>query len=79
MNAYELYNHIFDSANDGAMDDVEYIKEYAENVFNIILSDTVAQKILDSKKELEIENDNNGEWENNYYYHVRAKLENIEL
>ena len=79
MNAYELYNHIFDNANDGAMDDVEYIKEYAENVFDIILSDTVAQKILDCKKQLEIENDNNGEWENNYYYHVRVPLENIQL
>ena len=79
MNAYELYNHIFDSANDGAMDDVEYIKEYAGNVFNIVVSNEVAQKMLDCKRQLEIENDNNGEWENNYYYHVRKQLENIEL
>ena len=79
MNACELYNHVFDSANEYKKESVKYIKEYAENVFGIIVQDDVATIILECKAALDCANDNNGNWENNYYYHVRAPLENIEL
>lgn len=78
MNAYELYNHVFDSANDYC-ESVAYIKEYAENVFNIIVPDYIATIILECKAALDCANKNNGNWESNYYYHVRALLENIQL
>ena len=79
MNAYELYNHVFDSANDYSGESVAYIKEYAENVFGIIVPDETAALILECKAAIDCANKNNGNWQNNYYYHVRAPLEDIEL
>ena len=79
MNAYELYINVFDSANDYSRESVAYIKEYAENVFEIIVPDETATFILECKAALDCANKNNGNWGNNYYYCVRAPLENIEL
>ena len=79
MNAYQLYNHIFDSANGYSCESVAYVKEYAENVFGITVTDATATLILKCKAALDCANENDGKWENNYYYHVRAQLENIKL
>lgn len=79
MNAYELYNHVFDTANDYSRETVAYIKEYAENVFGISVTNETATLIIECKAALDCANENSGEWENNYYFHVRAQLENIQL
>ena len=79
MNAYELYNHVFDSANAYSHESVAYIKEYAENVFGIAVTDETATLILECREALHCENKNNGQWQNNYYYCVRKPLEQIEL
>lgn len=79
MNAYQLYNHTFDSANNHSRESVAYIKEYAENVFGIIVPDETATLILECKAALDCANKNNGKWQNNYYYCVRKPLEQIAL
>ena len=86
MNAYELYNHVFDSANAYSRETVAYVKEYAENVFGITITNETATLILECRAAWKAANDengqwqnNNGKWQNNYYYHVRKPLENIEL
>ena len=79
MNAYELHNAAFDAACDHAEETVTYIKDYADGAFDIMVSDEVALRILECRSAWKAANENNGNWENNYYYHVRAPLENIDL
>ena len=79
MNAYQLYNAAFDSACDYAEETVKYIKEYAENVFGITITNETATLILECRAAWKAANDENGQWQNNYYYCVRKPLEQIEL
>lgn len=79
MNAYELQAAAFDSANDCAAETVEYIVEYANGAFDLQMSDSVAQKILDCRAAWRKATDENGEGANNAYHLIQAPLEEIEL
>ena len=81
MNAYELYDAVFDSANDYAEPTIEYIQEYADGAYEIpvYVSDAVAQKMLDCRAACIKANEENGEYSNNHYHHIQAPLEAIEL
>lgn len=79
MNAFKLYTAAFDTALDYTENTVDYIKGYADGAFNIIISDDVAEKIIDAKIKLEKANDENGQWTNNFYHIVEAPLSEIEI
>lgn len=78
-NAYELEQAAFDSACDYRKDTIDYIQEYAENVFGILVDDEVAQKILNCRKALDEANDKSGEWQHNRYQHLQEPLEQIKF
>lgn len=76
MNAYELYEAVFDN---DAEETVEYIKQYAEGAFDLSISEEVAQKILDCRERYKAETERNGEGQNNLYHFVKAPLSEILL
>lgn len=76
MNAYELYDAAFDSAQgEFAQSTVEYVKQYADGAFNTVVSDEVAQKIVACRVDFE----QNGDGSNDFWHMVRKPLEAIEL
>jgi hypothetical protein len=79
MNAYELYQAAFDTANDYAEATVEYIQQYADGVFDLYVSSEVAHKMLTCRSACEIANGANGDLTNNHYHFVKVPLEAIDL
>lgn len=75
MNAYELFDAAFDSANDQRESTAAYVKQYADGAFDLVISDEVAEIIAAAKREF----DANGDGSNDFYHMVRAPLEEIEL
>ena len=77
MNAYELYDAIFDTANDGAVNTVDYIMQYAECAYQLPMHIAVetAQKIVDCRKAWEAEENKCSDV---FYHTVRKPLEEIE-
>ncbi|WP_250439873.1 hypothetical protein [Delftia tsuruhatensis] len=75
MNAYELFDAAFDSANDHRESTATYVKQYADGAFDLVISDEVAEIIAAAKREF----DANGDGSNDFYHMVRAPLEEIEL
>ncbi|AOV01666.1 hypothetical protein GY14_02695 [Delftia tsuruhatensis] len=75
MNAYELFDAAFDSANDHRESTAAYVKQYADGAFDLVISDEVAEAIAAAKRKF----DANGDGSNDFYHMVRAPLEEIEL
>lgn len=79
MNAFDLYDAVFDSANDYAENTTAYVKQYADGAFDLYISDEVAQKIVDCRTEFLTETEKNGEGQNNQWHCVEKSLSEIEL
>ena len=79
MNAYQLYDAAFDTANDYAENTIAYVKQYAEGALDTHVSDAVAQKIVDARIDYLKATESNGEGQNNLWHIVQKPLEQIEL
>lgn len=79
MNAYELYDAVFDSANDCAENTPGYVQQYADGAFDMYVAEEVAQKIVDCRSSYLAETEANGEGENNLQHCVKKPLSEIEL
>ena len=79
MNAYELADAAFDPACDFSEETIQYIVGYAAGAFDAHVSDEVAQKILDCRRECREATERNGDGQCNAWHFVRVPLEQIEL
>lgn len=79
MNAFELYDAVFDTANDYAENTNSYVKQYADVVFGITISDDTAQKIVDCRTKVLAETEKNAEGQNNQWHYAEKPLREIEL
>lgn len=79
MNAFELYESAFDSACDYAESTAQYVKEYAEGVFNLFVPADVCEKIAAARRAYKGVDSEKGEYEHAYSVQVRQPLEAIEL
>lgn len=84
MNAYELYDAVFDSARaewipESREEQIEDVISYADGAFNLNISHAVATQIIDARESLSVANGENGEWENNLWHCVEKQLSEIEL
>ncbi len=78
MNAYKLYEAVFDSANDYEKT-IEHVQSYGNSAFDLDVSAEVAQKILDCREKFEKETEKNGEGQNNLFHFVEKPLSEIKL
>lgn len=79
MNAYELHEAAFDSAVSETAETVEYIQSYAEGAFDLIVSEEVAQTILDCRAAYSAAFNEDGQYSFHHDTKVRRVLEEIEL
>ena len=84
MNAYELYDAVFDSARaewlpESREEQIEDVITVAYDVFNLNVSTDIATQIVDARDALSVANDKNGEWVNNLWHCVEKPLSEIEL
>ena len=75
MNAFELYEAVFDSANEYAQATTEYVSQYAENALDKHISSDVANQII----ECHIAFKNKGNGNNDYFHMVEKPLSAIEI
>lgn len=79
MNAVELYEAAFDSANDYAEPTAEYVQQYADGAFDLAVPADAAEKIAVIRRGW-LALVESGEADSNQKYHtVTAPLEEIEL
>ena len=84
MNAFNLYNAVFDSARSefvppdrsGRIADVI---QYADGALDLTVSADVAAKIVDARAAYECATDENGEGQNNMWHYVEKPLSEIAL
>ena len=79
MNAFELYEAAFDTANDQAEATAEYVNQYASGAFDLYVPQDVCEKIAAARRAYQGADSENGEYEQAYAVHVRRPLESIEL
>lgn len=79
MNAFDLEQAAFDSANDYVDESVQYLQQYADGAFGIAVTDDVCRKILSARAAYRAATEHNGEGQNNHFWLVREQLEAIEL
>ena len=84
MNAYEIYEAVFDSNRkewipESVEEKIDDVIQIADSVFDIELSKEVAARIVNANSSLQEENDKNGEWENNFWHCVKKPLSEVEL
>lgn len=88
MNAFELYEAVFDTAREeyqGTDLDsmVTDIVEYADGAFNKTIEEHEAEILancaIDFKDKTWSEENGNGEYENNYFVCVKQKLQDLEF
>ncbi|WP_428142372.1 hypothetical protein [Delftia acidovorans] len=75
MNAYELFDAVFDSANDYAEPTASYVKQYADGALDLVISDEVAETIAAAKRTFDAQ----GDGSNDFHHMVRKPLEEIKL
>ncbi|SFN76570.1 hypothetical protein SAMN05216516_1206 [Izhakiella capsodis] len=75
MNAFEIYDAAFDSANDNIEYTAHYVKQYAEGALDVFLSDEIAKEIADCA----IKFRDNGNGTNDLYHFVEKPLSEIEI
>ena len=79
MNACQIYDAIFDEANEEHVRlTTEYVEAYAANAMDNPISTEVAQKIIDCHLAL-VEANSEGQWTHNYHTCVQFVLEEIEV
>lgn len=84
MNAYQLYDAVFESARsewipESREEQIEDVMQYADSTFDLNVSHAVAAQIVAARDELLKANDANGEWTNNHWHCVEKPLSEIEL
>lgn len=80
MNAFELYEAVFDSAREEFVpetreDRIKDVVDYADGAFDLYVDSDVAGKIVDA--EMSFQKSEQGS--NNFYHLVQQPLESIEL
>lgn len=75
--AYDIEQAAFDSACDHAEETVEYIKDYADGVFDLRIPDEVARKILACRKACSKANEHSNDVQHNHYELIQEPLEQI--
>lgn len=91
MNAFELYNAVYDSARDAFLPEnptreelIQDVIDYAFNAYDnpVNVSHEIAEKIVDAHSAYQAATwgeNGNGQYENNMFYCVQEPLEEIEL
>lgn len=79
MNAYQVFEAVFDTANDFAENTVEYIHQYAENALGITVTKEVASAIVAAKSAVDSANTENSEGQNNLWHYAEKPLSEIEI
>ena len=84
MNAYQLYDAVFDSARsewvpESREDQIEDVIKYADSVYDIDVPRSVAELIVSAREAVLAANNESGEWTNNHFIHVESPLADIEL
>ena len=74
MNAHDLFDAAFDTANDNAEATAAYVKQYADGL-DLAISDEVAEQIAAAK----IKFDTEGNGSNDYWHMIEKTLSQIEL
>lgn len=76
MNAYQLFEAAFDSAQkEYAENTAAYVKQYADGALDLCVTDEMAQKIVACRADFE----KNGDGSNDFRHMVIKPLEEIEL
>lgn len=84
MNAFELYDAVFDSAREEFhgtthAERVQDVIDYADGALDMNVSRDVAEKIVVAHESYKGIDEDNGDYENAFYHKIRAPLEEIEL
>ncbi len=79
MNAYQIYDAVFDEANDYKQNTTDYIQDYALNALDVAITKKLAQKISDCHTKYLAETERNGEGQNNHWHYVQKPLSEIEV
>lgn len=79
MNAYELHEAAFDSANDETPETVKYVQQYADGAFDLAVSEEVAQTILNCRAAYRAAVEQDGQGGFQHDDKIRRVLEEIEL
>ena len=80
MNAFELYELAIDAKSVDCRGAFDYMSlEDLHEYFDGLLNKDIAEKIIAAHKELQVANEANGKFSNNYYYIIEQQLSKIEL
>ena len=79
MNAYQIYDAVFDEDNDYKQNTPDYIQDYALNTLGVTITKELARKISDCHTKCLDEMEWNGEGRNNHWHYVRKPLSEIEV
>lgn len=79
MNTYQIYDAVFDEANDYKQNTPDYIQDYALNALGVTITKELAQNISDCHTKYLVETGRNGEGQNNHWHYVRKPLSEIEV
>ena len=82
MNAFELYESATDAQaaeQRGAFDYMPLDELQLQACFGGLLNKDIAERIIAAHQELQVANEANGKFSNNYYYIIEQQLSKIEL
>ena len=79
MTALDLYEAVFDSANDLAEETAEYVQQYAEGAFDKYVDIDTCERIAACRRAYQGLDSDGGEYEQAYHTQVRQPLRDIEL
>lgn len=79
MNAYNVFEAAFDTANDFSENSVAYVQQYAENALGVSVSIEVATAIVAAKNAADSANAENSEGQNNLWHYAEKPLSEIEI